>query len=175
MKTQAAIIGGGPVGLMLASELALAGVKTTVIERLKKTVPYSKALIMHPRTLELFAMRGILERFLEKGTKVSSGHFSMLDTRLDFSRLDTKQNYSLMLPQAETERILEEYASSLGADIIRGRKRWLSPRRMTEWRRCSGTKAVSALFTAYMPRVQTERGALSGNRRASLFRALMPT
>ena len=120
MKTQAAIIGGGPVGLMLASELALAGVKTTVIERLKKTVPYSKALIMHPRTLELFAMRGILERFLEKGTKVSSGHFSMLDTRLDFSRLDTKQNYSLMLPQAETERMLEEYASSLGADIIRG-------------------------------------------------------
>ncbi|QOQ56033.1 monooxygenase [Bacillus amyloliquefaciens] len=120
METQAAIIGGGPVGLMLASELALAGVKTTVIERLKKTVPYSKALIMHPRTLELFAMRGILGRFLDKGTKVSSGHFSMLDTRLDFSRLDSKQNYSLMLPQAETERLLEEYASSLGANIIRG-------------------------------------------------------
>lgn len=120
MNTQAVIIGGGPVGLMLASELALAGVKTTVIERLKKTVPYSKALAMHPRTLELFAMRGILERFLDKGTKVSVGHFSMLDTRLDFSVLDSKQNYSLMLPQADTERLLEEYASGLGADIIRG-------------------------------------------------------
>ncbi|MBY8912565.1 monooxygenase [Bacillus sp. YC2] len=120
MNTQAVIIGGGPVGLMLASELTLAGVKTTVIERLKKTVPYSKALALHPRTLELFAMRGILERFLDKGTKQSAGHFSMLDARLDFSVLDSKQNYSLMLPQADTERLLEEYAIGLGADIIRG-------------------------------------------------------
>ncbi|MCC9021338.1 monooxygenase [Bacillus nakamurai] len=120
MKTEAVIIGGGPVGLMLASELALAGVKTCVIERLKETVPYSKALVLHPRTLELLAMRGILERFLAEGTKLSAGHFSMLDARLDFSVLDSKQNYSLLLPQADTERLLEEYAAGLGAEIVRG-------------------------------------------------------
>lgn len=59
MKYEAVIIGGGPVGFMLASELAMAGVGTCVIERLEKPVPHSKALTLHPRTLELLEMRGI--------------------------------------------------------------------------------------------------------------------
>lgn len=67
MKYEAVIIGGGPVGFMLASELAMAGVGTCVIERLEKPVPHSKALTLHPRTLELLEMRGILERFVSKG------------------------------------------------------------------------------------------------------------
>ncbi|MCY8156911.1 FAD-dependent monooxygenase, partial [Bacillus spizizenii] len=114
------IIGGGPVGFMLASELAMAGVKTCVIERLEKSVPHSKALTLHPRTLELLEMRGLLERFVSKGSKIPSGHFSMLDTRLDFSGLDTSCPYTLLLPQAKTEQLLEEHARSLGAEVFRG-------------------------------------------------------
>ncbi|MEG7335178.1 monooxygenase [Bacillus sp. 0102A] len=120
MNVEAVIIGGGPVGLMLASELSMAGVKTCVIERLEKPVPYSKALTLHPRTLELLEMRGLLERFVSKGSKVPSGHFSMLDTRLDFSGLDTSCPYTLLLPQAKTEQLLEEHARSLGAEMFRG-------------------------------------------------------
>lgn len=120
MNYETVIIGGGPVGLMLASELALAGVKTCVLERLEQPMPYSKALTLHPRTLELFEMRGVLERFASRGKKISSGHFSMLDTRLDFSSLDTSCPYTLLLPQTETEQLLEERARSLGAEVLRG-------------------------------------------------------
>ncbi|MFP7231764.1 monooxygenase [Bacillus subtilis] len=120
MNYEAAIIGGGPVGFMVASELAMAGVKTCVIERLEKPVPHSKALTLHPRTLELLEMRGILERFISCGSKIPSGHFSMLDTRLDFSGLDTSCPYTLLLPQAKTEQLLEEHARSLGAEVFRG-------------------------------------------------------
>ncbi|WP_276730507.1 monooxygenase [Bacillus sp. (in: firmicutes)] len=120
MNVEAVIIGGGPVGFMLASELAMAGVKTCVIERLEKPVPHSKALTLHPRTLELLEMRGLLERFVSKGSKIPSGHFSMLDTRLDFSGLDTNCPYTLLLPQAKTEQLLEEHARSLGAEVFRG-------------------------------------------------------
>lgn len=120
MKYEAVIIGGGPVGFMLASELAMAGVKTCVIERLEKPVPHSKALTLHPRTLELLEMRGILERFVSKGSKIPSGHFSMLDTRLDFSGLDTSCPYTLLLPQSKTEKLLEDHARRLGAEVFRG-------------------------------------------------------
>nr|WP_144414323.1 monooxygenase [Bacillus atrophaeus] len=120
MDYQTVIIGGGPVGFMLASELALAGVKTCVIERLEQPVPHSRALTLHPRTLELLEMRGLLNRFAPQGKKISSGHFSMLDTRLDFSGLDTSTNYTLLLPQAMTGQLLEEYARGLGVDIFRG-------------------------------------------------------
>lgn len=51
MNYETVIIGGGPVGLMLASELALAGVKTCVLERLEQPMPYSKALTLHPPRL----------------------------------------------------------------------------------------------------------------------------
>lgn len=107
MKYEAVIIGGGPVGFMLASELAMAGVGTCVIERLEKPVPHSKALTLHPRTLELLEMRGILERFVSKGSKIPSGHFSMLDTRLDFSGLDTSCPYTLLLLSPKQKSFLK--------------------------------------------------------------------
>lgn len=105
---------------MLASELAMVGVGTCVIERLEKPVPHSKALTAHPRTLELLEMRGILERFVSKGSKIPSGHFSMLDTRLDFSGLDTSCPYTLLLPQSKTEKPLEDHARRLGTEVFRG-------------------------------------------------------
>ncbi len=59
------IAGGGPVGLMTASELALAGVRTCIVERLKEPSPFSKALTLHPRSIEILEMRG-LENGLRK-------------------------------------------------------------------------------------------------------------
>lgn len=119
MDYEVIVVGGGPVGMMLASELALAGVKVCILERLKETTPYSRALTVHPRTLELFDLRGIKPKFMERGRPVSRGHFAGLETPLDFSVLDSASNYTLFIPQSETEKLLEAWAGSLGVEIRR--------------------------------------------------------
>src|SRR5712664_3239360 len=114
------IIGGGPVGLWLACELALAKVKVLVLERRTERVTQSRALTLHGRTLEVFALRGIAERFLSQGRPNPGFFFGGLDTLLDFSTLDSRFPFTLFLPQATTERLIEERALELGVDIRRG-------------------------------------------------------
>lgn len=114
------IVGGGPVGLMTASELALAGVRACIVERLTQPSPHSKALTLHPRSIEILEMRGLFERFKERGKPLPHGHFAGLDTALDFSELDTRTDYTLFLPQTDTEELLEEHARSSGVSILRG-------------------------------------------------------
>src|SRR5262245_22969629 len=113
------VVGGGPVGLWLACELALANVKVALLERRSERVTQIRALAMHGRTLEVFALRGLADRFLLRGRRLPIGHFGALDTRLDFSVFDTRFPFVLLLPQPTTEAILEERALELGADIKR--------------------------------------------------------
>ena len=113
------IAGAGPVGLWLAAELKLAGIDVVVLEKEPERVPHSKALAVYPRTLELFAMRGLVERWLAEGTPVSSSHFALLSTRLDFSPLDSDYPFTLFFPQLRTEELLEEHALSLGVPLLR--------------------------------------------------------
>ncbi|MCZ8520288.1 MULTISPECIES: monooxygenase [Paenibacillus] len=120
MDYEVVIVGGGPVGMLLAAELALAEVRVCVLERLKETTPYSRALTLHPRSLELLDMRGWKADLMNLGQPVHTGHFAALETRLDFSALDSASNFSLFIPQHATERVLEEKARELGADIRRG-------------------------------------------------------
>jgi 2-polyprenyl-6-methoxyphenol hydroxylase-like FAD-dependent oxidoreductase len=114
------IVGGGPVGLWLASELALAKVKVAVLERRTERVMQSRALAMHGRTLEVFALRGLADRFLSRGRPVPAGHFGALQTRLDFSVFDSRFPFMQLLPQATTERLLEERALESGVIVRRG-------------------------------------------------------
>jgi 2-polyprenyl-6-methoxyphenol hydroxylase-like FAD-dependent oxidoreductase len=114
------VIGGGPVGLWLACELALAKVKVLVLERRTERVTQSRALTIHGRTLEVFALRGIAERFLSQGRPIPGFFYGGLDTLLDFSTLDSRFPFTLFLPQATTERLIEERALELGVDIRRG-------------------------------------------------------
>ena len=114
------IAGAGPVGLWLAAELKIAGVDVVVLEKEPERVPHSKALAVSPRTLELFAMRGLVERWLAEGVPVSSSHFALLRTRLDFSSLDSRYPFILFIPQLRTEELLEEHAISLGVLLLRG-------------------------------------------------------
>ncbi|WP_437684104.1 monooxygenase [Sorangium sp. So ce131] len=120
MDADVLVVGGGPVGLMLACELALAGVRVCVLEQLAAPTEQSRALTLHPRSLEIFDQRGIIDRFLRRGAPVPAGHFALLEPRLDFSRLDTRHPYTLFLPQVQTEELLEERARELGAEILRG-------------------------------------------------------
>ncbi|OJE33608.1 hypothetical protein A9490_20320 [Bacillus thuringiensis] len=95
-----AVIGGGPVGLMTACELAIQGVKVVVLERRLNRIRNSRALTLHPRSLELMAMRGIENRFLSRGKKLDTSHFAALDTRLNFKNLDTDFPYTLFIPHS---------------------------------------------------------------------------
>jgi 2-polyprenyl-6-methoxyphenol hydroxylase-like FAD-dependent oxidoreductase len=114
------VVGAGPVGLWTAAELALAGVPVVVLESATERSPHSKALGVHPRTLEVLAMRGCEQRFLDEGVPVPNWHFGMLENRIDFSVLDTPYPFMLAIPQVRTEELLEEHALALGARILRG-------------------------------------------------------
>jgi 2-polyprenyl-6-methoxyphenol hydroxylase-like FAD-dependent oxidoreductase len=114
------VVGAGPVGLWTAAELALAGVPVVVLESATERSPHSKALGMHPRTLEVLAMRGLEQRFLDEGVPIRNWHFGMLENRLDFGVLDTPYPFMLAIPQVRTEELLEEHALALGARILRG-------------------------------------------------------
>ncbi|WMT76508.1 FAD-dependent oxidoreductase [Bradyrhizobium sp. Ash2021] len=114
------VVGAGPVGLWVACELALAKVKVAVLERRADVVTQSRALAMQGRTLEVFALRGLADRFLARGRPIPKGHYAGLSTPLDFSVFDTRFPFMLFLPQATTEALLEERALELGVDIRRG-------------------------------------------------------
>ena len=114
------IVGAGPVGLWVASELRLAGVGVTIVEERPGRTVHSRALTIHPRTVEILASRGQADRVLEEGLAIPSGHFAVLDERLDFSQLDTPFPFTVALLQARTEEILETHVLDAGAEIRRG-------------------------------------------------------
>src|SRR4051794_13024760 len=100
-----AIAGGGPTGLMLASELVLAGVDVVVIERrATQELDGSRAGGLHSRTIEVLDQRGVAERFLSAGQTHQGLFFAQ--TFLDISDFPTRHNYLLALWQREFERIL---------------------------------------------------------------------
>ncbi len=114
------IAGGGPTGLMLAGELALAGVDVAIVERrASQDLPGSRAGGLHSRTLEILEQRGIADRFLAEGQVVQAGQFS--GVRLDISNFPTRHPYSLGLWQKHIERILAGWVGELEVPVYRGR------------------------------------------------------
>lgn len=120
MDTDVVISGAGPTGLLLGIELALAGVRVRILERQTARHDQSRALTLHPRSIEILELRGIADRFLASGHTVPGWHFAALSRRLDFSVLDTRHGYTLFLEQARTERLLEERARELGVEVSYG-------------------------------------------------------
>jgi 2-polyprenyl-6-methoxyphenol hydroxylase-like FAD-dependent oxidoreductase len=115
------IAGGGPTGLMLAGELALAGIDVAVVERrTNQDVDGSRAGGLHSRTIEVLDQRGIAERFLSAGSVVPALAFSGI--LLDISDFPTRHNYVLGLWQRLFEPILAAWVGELGVPILRGRE-----------------------------------------------------
>ena len=113
------VVGGGPTGMMLASELQLHGVHALVLEKETEPTRQARALGLHVRSIELMDQRGLLERFLEHGKQYEvGGFFAGLSTRWP-ERLDTAHSYVLGIPQNITERLLTEHAVELGTEIRR--------------------------------------------------------
>ena len=113
------IAGGGPTGLMLAAELALAGVDAAVVERRpSQDLPGSRAGGLSSRTIEVLDQRGIADRFLGEGQVAQVAGFAV--TRLDISDFPTRHNYGLALWQKHIERILAGWVSELRVPIHYG-------------------------------------------------------
>jgi 2-polyprenyl-6-methoxyphenol hydroxylase-like FAD-dependent oxidoreductase len=115
------IAGGGPTGLMLAGELALAGADVAIIERrASQELDGPRARGLHSRTIEVLDQRGIADRFLSQGQVGQFASFSGI--RLNISDLPTRHPYVLALPQSDFERILAAWVSELGVPVIRMRE-----------------------------------------------------
>lgn len=113
------IAGGGPTGLMLAGELALAGIDVAVFERrASQALAGSRAGGLSSRTLEVFEQRGIADRFLGEGQVAQVAGFAV--TRLDISDVPTRHPYGLALWQNHIERILADWVRELGVPIHYG-------------------------------------------------------
>ncbi|RWB05764.1 MAG: hypothetical protein EOQ39_07665 [Mesorhizobium sp.] len=113
------IAGGGPTGLMLAGELALAGVDVAIVERRPdQKLAGLRAGGLHARTLEVLDQRGIADRFLSEGQVSPAVGFHMI--RLDISDFPTRHNYLLALRQNHIERILADWVGELKVPIYRG-------------------------------------------------------
>jgi len=114
------IAGGGPTGLTLAGELALAGVDVAVVERRdSQQLAGSRAGGLHSRTIEVFDQRGIADRFLAEGQTAQVGAFGA--TKFDISDFPTRHPYGLGLWQNHIERILAGWVEELPVQFYRGR------------------------------------------------------
>jgi 3-(3-hydroxy-phenyl)propionate hydroxylase len=112
------IAGAGPTGLMLAGELALAGVDVAIVERrISQHLVGSRARGLHARTIEIFDQRGIADRFLAQGQTAQVAGFAWI--RLDISDFPTRHAYGLALLQNEIERILADWVGELQVPFYR--------------------------------------------------------
>ena len=115
------IAGGGPTGLMLAGELAVAGIDVAIVERrASQDLIGSRAGGLHSRTIEVLDQRGIADRFLASGQTAQVAGFAQI--RLDISDFPTRHPYGLALWQNHIERILAGWVEELGVPIYRERE-----------------------------------------------------
>jgi 3-(3-hydroxy-phenyl)propionate hydroxylase len=117
------IVGAGPTGLAAAMSLSRAGVPVRLIDKAAKPSPWSRAIGIQARTLELFEQHRLVEPFLELGHRgrianlYSNGQRLL---RLDFDPLQTRYPYLLFLDQSVTERLMTEHLSTFGVNVERG-------------------------------------------------------
>lgn len=119
--TDVIVVGSGPAGMMLAGELALAGIDATVVERRTTSeLAGSRAGGFHSRTIEILDQRGIADRFLAEGQIAQTARFGT--SVLDISDFPTRHPYGLALFQNRIEPILADWIEQLGVRVDRGRE-----------------------------------------------------
>jgi len=122
MNPQVLIVGAGPVGLTMAAELARYGVSVRIVEKSPTRTDKSKALVLWSRTLELLDRAGCSHTFVAAGHKVDAANIvagTKLIAHASFATVESPYRYALMLPQSDTERLLDEHLNSLGVQVER--------------------------------------------------------
>lgn len=116
------VVGSGPTGLMLAGDLAEAGVEVTILEKRTEQSNLTRAFALHARSLELFEMRGLADEIVERGFRVPRVHVVLgsKKTGFDMRHPESRFPYVLIVQQARTEVMLQRRAERLGVPIVRG-------------------------------------------------------
>jgi 2-polyprenyl-6-methoxyphenol hydroxylase-like FAD-dependent oxidoreductase len=116
------VVGAGPVGLTMAAELARYRVPVRIIDKAPARTDKSKALVVWPRTLELLDRAGCADAFMSAGVTANAAAIlsgQQTIARIGLDHIQSPFNCPLMLPQSETERLLDEHLASLGATVER--------------------------------------------------------
>ncbi|NKY51804.1 FAD-dependent monooxygenase [Nocardia vermiculata] len=122
MRTEVIVVGAGPTGLMLATELTLAGISVVVLEKQHTRSIQSRAGALQPRTAEVLDLRGLLEPLLDRALPRGEfgGHFAGLPVELDCRTWQTRHPYPVAVPQARLEAFLEQRLVDRGVPVLRG-------------------------------------------------------
>ena len=123
-KVDVLVVGAGPTGLLLASELARRGVGVRLIERRTSPAKHSRALAVLPRTMEMMDQLGLANAFINPSHQAKGICFYGRDRREAFrssmGELPSEFPFFLLLPQTETEMILRDHARKAGVEVERG-------------------------------------------------------
>lgn len=123
-ETDVIIVGAGPTGLALACQLIRYGVDFVVVEKNEGVTPYSKALGVHARTLEIYEQLDLAKRALERGT--IAGKVRLLEQgeiigEVNLSNIGegmSQYPFMLVLEQSENERLLYDYVQAQGREVF---------------------------------------------------------
>ncbi|HUE34591.1 MAG TPA: FAD-dependent oxidoreductase [Mycobacterium sp.] len=120
--TDVLVVGAGPTGLTLAASLTAHGVRVVLVDKLPEGQNTSRAAAVNARTLEVLEDLDVARRMVKAG--LIAPRFTMREGRrilipVDFSDLPTQHPYTLMLSQADTERLLLERLHELSGEVIR--------------------------------------------------------
>ncbi|MEV4364659.1 FAD-dependent monooxygenase [Nonomuraea sp. NPDC049625] len=119
MNADVIVAGAGPTGLLLAGDLAGAGIRVMLVERRTEQSPLSRAFAVHARTLEMLDMRGLADQALATGTTVP-GLLIWDHVKIGMTELPGRHPYMLITPQYEIERLLAKRALDNGAELLSG-------------------------------------------------------
>ena len=122
MDQNVLVVGAGPVGLTMAAELARYGVPVRIIDKAAGRTDKSKAIVLWSRSLELLDRMGCGPSFVEAGLKATASNIIAGGRQIAHIRLDTVETphpYALMLPQSETERLMEQHLNACGVQVER--------------------------------------------------------
>ncbi len=122
MSPDVLVVGAGPVGLTMAAELARYGASVRIVDKAVQRTDKSKALVLWPRSLELIDRMGCGASFVAAGLKATAANIIAGGRQIAHVRLDTVKTphpYGLMLPQSETERLMEQHLNACGVQVER--------------------------------------------------------